>query len=46
MRRQPGTCLAAKAQAIDERTVALNVDVMEVAEHTTTLTHNEQEATT
>ena len=39
-------CLAAEAESSDERTVTRDVDVGEVAEQTTTLTHKQQETTT
>jgi hypothetical protein len=38
--------LSAQAEALDELTVALNVDIRQVAEETTTLTHEKQKATT
>jgi hypothetical protein len=37
--------LSAEAEALDELTVALNVDIRQVAEQATTLTHEEQQAT-
>ena len=38
--------LSAEAEALDELTVALDVDIRQVAEQTTTLTHEKQQATT
>jgi hypothetical protein len=38
------TELSAEAEALDELTVALNVDIRQVAEQATTLTHEEQQA--
>ena len=38
--------LSAEAEALDELTVALNVDIRQVTEQTTTLTHEEKESTT
>ena len=38
--------LSAEAKALDEFTVALDVDIRQVAEQTTTLTHEKQQTTT
>lgn len=39
-------CLSAKTELLDERTVALDVDSLEVSKEATAATHHEQEATT
>src|SRR5690625_5125857 len=41
-----GSESAAQAEALDQRTVALDVDLLQVLEHAATLTDQEQQATT